>query len=397
MSMVSISELHALRVVMYTPSPQGGHARYTRELLQALTELGGCSVELVTCIDGLTNELYAVHPILPRQRKPSEFVSKLHWAVSRVFYYSRRERVFMRWLREHPTDIVHLQEFTPWLGRRHIRSMRRLGARVVVTVHNIRPHAGRQGPLGWGLDHMHRAMWRKADCLVVHSDVLADQLSRFLGQHHPAIAVTAHGAWTEVAAPQRGSLVSAPGIAGGHLLFFGVLRSNKGLETIISALDNLPTVHLTIAGAPSDERYHRYIRRLIADRTDGRVSLIDHFVPDEEVAYLFQQCDLLVLPYTSFAAQSGVLHLAITYGLPVVVTDVGALGETVRRFSLGEVVPPGDASQMATAIHNMLQPHRLSQARRDLAAARQALSWSAQAVATLAVYNRALGLDRMSA
>jgi glycosyltransferase involved in cell wall biosynthesis len=65
---------------------------------------------------------------------------------------------------------------------------------------------------------------------------------------------------------------------------------------------------------------------------------------------LHATADLMVLPYTSFASQSAVLQDAYAHRLPVVVSDVGALGETIREDRTGWVVPPGDASQLAAAM-----------------------------------------------
>ena len=68
---------------------------------------------------------------------------------------------------------------------------------------------------------------------------------------------------------------------------------------------------------------------------------------------------LVVLPYRRTDA-SGVLATAIGHGRPVVVTDVGSLGETVRDFGLGEVVPPGDEHALAEACIRLLDDPRAS-------------------------------------
>ena len=67
-----------------------------------------------------------------------------------------------------------------------------------------------------------------------------------------------------------------------------------------------------------------------------------------------REATLVVLPYLRTDA-SGVLATAIGHGRPVVVSDVGSLGETVREFGLGEVVPPGDEAR---------SPRRAAAARR---------------------------------
>ena len=75
---------------------------------------------------------------------------------------------------------------------------------------------------------------------------------------------------------------------------------------------------------------------------------------------LFERSRLVILPYTYFASQSGVLHQALAFGRPVVATDVGALGECVRQWGIGPVVPPNDERALAEGIERALEPCELT-------------------------------------
>lgn len=65
---------------------------------------------------------------------------------------------------------------------------------------------------------------------------------------------------------------------------------------------------------------------------------------------LFREAWGVVLPYETFSSQSGGLHDASGHGRPVVVTDVGALGATVRHDGTGAVVTVDDAEALAAAL-----------------------------------------------
>ena len=85
------------------------------------------------------------------------------------------------------------------------------------------------------------------------------------------------------------------------------------------------------------------------------------------------------------------LATAIGHGRPAVVTDVGSLGETVRDFGAGEVVPPGDHEALAAACARLLgDPKALEAAYRGALAAREALTWDAAAEAHERVYEGVL-------
>ena len=95
-----------------------------------------------------------------------------------------------------------------------------------------------------------------------------------------------------------------------RLLCFGAIRPYKGLHVLLRALELLPQCDLTVAGEPEEPRYLEQVRDLARRLPPGHVELIDRFVSEQEVADLFGRSGLVVLPYTSFSAQSGVLHQA---------------------------------------------------------------------------------------
>ena len=146
--------------------------------------------------------------------------------------------------------------------------------------------------------------------------------------------------------PDRGSL----------LLFFGALRYDKGPDVLLEALQRLEgDWHAVMAGRPgwlSEAQAARYRRRL----TDpARVILRLGFVPDADVPRYFEAADAVVLPYRSaFLGTSGVLQRAAGAGKPVIATDVGDIGSTVRTAGLGVVVEPDDPEALQQALQEFL-------------------------------------------
>src|SRR4029450_8369724 len=70
---------------------------------------------------------------------------------------------------------------------------------------------------------------------------------------------------------------------------------------------------------------------------------------DREVNESSAAADVVVLPYRRSSA-SGPLHIAMSHGLPVVVTSVGGLVEAAERYSGTTFVAAGSASALVDAI-----------------------------------------------
>jgi glycosyltransferase involved in cell wall biosynthesis len=384
-----------LNICMYTPTAFGGHARYTHELLSAMSEVGqnrGVRVSLVSSnnLDSkYRTSLYPIYDILPPLLPRETFKTVLSWGFSRVFHYYRRERTFLRWIEEHDIcEGIHFHEYAIHHAPQHFRLLKARGKYLFLTVHNVYPHVsaarGTPAPF-YTLDlSIRRDMYRLCDALFVHEESLREELAAYLGEGHPPIFVTPHGVWSS--ASITGAEASFEKHAKRRLLFFGAIRPNKGLHVLLRALRRLTDCKLTVAGAPDDARYQKQIRELVEQMSPDRVELIDRFIEDDEVTELFEQSSLVILPYTAFAAQSGVLHDALAYGLPVVATDVGALGDSVRHWGIGQVVAPNDDAALASAIREILTPHRYTEACRAVERARRQLSWDRCAEITIEAY-----------
>jgi glycosyltransferase involved in cell wall biosynthesis len=156
------------------------------------------------------------------------------------------------------------------------------------------------------------------------------------------------------------------------VLFFGTFRRNKGIEVLLDAIAAIDDdARFMFAGRGSEE-----LERLVVDAAgrDPRVSFELGYASAKRKDELHAGADLIVLPYTTFASQSGVLYDAYSHAVPLVVSDVGVLGVTVREEETGWVVPPGSADELAAAITKALRdgPGRAaaSAAQRAIAATR---------------------------
>jgi glycosyltransferase involved in cell wall biosynthesis len=138
-----------------------------------------------------------------------------------------------------------------------------------------------------------------------------------------------------------------------NLLYFGVIRPFKGVEDLVRAFDLIPDEEiggfwLTVVGETWEG--WTWPRELIAtSRHQDRITFADRYVDDEEAGNFLNGADVMVLPYHR-SSTSGPLHVAMSRGLPVVVTRVGGLPEAVRGYEGAILVPPRDPESLRAAL-----------------------------------------------
>lgn len=135
-----------------------------------------------------------------------------------------------------------------------------------------------------------------------------------------------------------------------YILFFGLIRSYKGLHLAIEAMSHPKikekNIKLLVAGEFYEEK-QKY-ESIIDELSLNNIILIDQFIPKAIVPFYFGVSNVVVLPYTS-ATQSGVTQLAMNYELPMIVTNVGGLPEVISNNIDGLIVEP-TSNDLADAI-----------------------------------------------
>lgn len=278
-------------------------------------------------------------------------------------------------------DVVHYQ----WLSVQQLDQF--LLADVsprVMTAHDVLPREPRAGQVA-----ATRSLLQKMDGVVVHSQAGRRRLIDDVGVGADRIRVIPHGAFDyltrldhEDPLPDELERVTRPVI-----LFFGLLRPYKGLDVLLRAFSQLSEAELWVVGMPRMplEPLHR-----LAAEAPGSVRFVTRFVADREIPAYFRRADVVCLPYRQ-GDQSGVLHTALAFGCPVVVTDVGGFAE-VAEHGAARLVVRDDPDALGRALSELLgdpaSRARLGEA--ALAAARGHYSWDAIASETLSFYTELL-------
>lgn len=129
------------------------------------------------------------------------------------------------------------------------------------------------------------------------------------------------------------------------ILFFGDLENRKGFHFVLKYCAEKTDTFLLRVGqtkpgySPIDMGQVRDKAKLVLE---GRIMEIDAFVHDLGfVNYVFGLTNVMPLPYQKFYRTSGLMLEAIARGKPVLVPDVGVMGNRVRENELGVTLKTG--------------------------------------------------------
>ncbi|MDD1719332.1 MAG: glycosyltransferase [Methanoregulaceae archaeon] len=192
-----------------------------------------------------------------------------------------------------------------------------------------------------------------ASWYVVHSE--ADRALVISRYHVPPerTVIIPHGLYDQYPVIQRAVAKEKLGIREDYtILFFGLLRPYKGVKTLIEAFGLLPRgiveqSRLLIVGEAWEDQESVLMSR--ESKYKDRITVIDRYVTDDEISIFFSAADVLVIPYTR-ASASGVAHIGMAFGLPIVASSVGGLLEGLGTYSGTTFVQPQKADDLAAAL-----------------------------------------------
>jgi len=180
-----------------------------------------------------------------------------------------------------------------------------------------------------------------------------------------------------------------------YLLFFGFIRDYKGLDWLLEAFGDEKLrafpVKLIVAGEfyTSSDKYLKIINE---KKLNDHVILRTDFIADQDVANYFGAADMVVQPYKS-ATQSGVTQIAFHYNKPMLVTNVGGLGEIIPHGKVGYVVKPGPEA-ITDAIFDFYSNNQRDFFTSNVIAEKEKFSWGAMVETIDIILNKIEDLNK---
>lgn len=240
-----------------------------------------------------------------------------------------------------------VEEFTDQLAR-----FKSAGGRLVWTVHNVRPHGCRFPDLE---NQLRRHIADQCDLIHTMTKTTPALVSQHYELPHDKILHVPHpsytGAYATSISKRQARFELEVGFNELVWGFIGEVRSNKGLDLLGDALDEIAVRHpqgafrLLLAGKHPDGMDMGTYRRL---RRHPWVSTWPTRIPHDDMPTFIRATDAVLLPYDE-SLNSGMAHLAATMDRPVIAARIGGMTELMEEMP-GLLFDPGDASSLADAM-----------------------------------------------
>jgi glycosyltransferase involved in cell wall biosynthesis len=284
-------------------------------------------------------------------------------------------------------NLIHAEEEPDSLPALQIAAARRLFAPHAKLLLNTWQNVDR--PLKWYVRAIMRATLHASDGMLC-ANAEAQMLLRQRGYHKPSDILPATGVDTRVFLQGESTRHDCFTIA-----FVGRLVAEKGLKTLIDAVDQLtrsgrqlPVRLLIIGDGPYRSEIVHYAKKL-----RGIVQFVGA-LPLAQIAQQLHQIDVLVLPSLStpvWKEQFGrVLIEAMACGVPVVGSDSGAIPEVIGEAGL--VFPEGNGAALADCLRRLIASPELRESLVERGHARVRAHYTQEHIArqTIDLYRRIL-------
>lgn len=289
-----------------------------------------------------------------------------------AFLWNREaQRATERILRDVKPDVIHLHNIYHHFSTSILTPIRASGIRCVQTLHDLKLacpnysmftegkvcHRCKGGRYTNAIKHRCLARPLSANILAAAEMTMTKVAQSYEQTVHRFIAPSEFlrrtmVEWGEPAAkfeviPNPADLPRSPvESGGGFILYAGRLTVGKGLETLIRASVDVPTLPIRIAGTGVDEDRLQHIARSLGA---SHVSFLG-FVPPDELAMMRAKAEAVVLPSVQYENSPLAILEAMGDGLPVIASAIGGIPELVDDGESGILAAPGDIEAWTEAL-----------------------------------------------
>lgn len=199
--------------------------------------------------------------------------------------------------------------------------------KIIITIHDIQSFSGDQN------QKLVQFVYKNAHKIIVHNQFSYNTLIEYLDFIKIKTHIIPHGNFESIAKidkSQARKALSLPEHAF-IFLFFGQIKKVKGLDILLQAFTKIvkQDIHLIIAGKVWKDDFNIYQEIIDKNNLHNNLTAHIYYISDQQVPLYYHAADTIVLPYREIY-QSGVLLMAMSYQLPVIVSNLPAMVEIIQ-------------------------------------------------------------------
>jgi len=189
--------------------------------------------------------------------------------------------------------------------------------------------------------------------IIVHGECFRDILVKDYGISLKKIHVVRHGILRDFDKKDENT-------EEGLILYFGVISPRKGIETLIDAYSifskKFPDSKLVIVGK-EPEYYQGYLNKLRSRvREELREKIMfTGFQKDDELSKWLSKTNILILPYSSSTAASGVFTVGLSRKIPMIVSKTKFFEEETENGLCALLVEPNNKIKLSESMINLFE------------------------------------------
>lgn len=140
----------------------------------------------------------------------------------------------------------------------------------------------------------------------------------------------------------------------------GYLQKTKGVAEFVEAATarSMQGVVFILAGSINWNGFSPAERKTLQQVMESAPNIFTHLMelPESTMNSVLKISDVIYAAYRDFPNSSNALTKAAIFERPILVSDSHLMGDRVKRFRLGEVVPEGNVGRVVATLEKMLAP-----------------------------------------
>lgn len=251
--------------------------------------------------------------------------------------------------------ITYLESFVVWLTKK-------MGFKLIVTVHDVESFNKENR------EKLTKFFYNSVDKIIIHNKVSYNTICSYIEKYSnydelkSKCNIIPHGSYIGML-PDKIEKHDAKRIFNLDddtftFLFFGQIKKVKGLDVLLKAYSKFlkktdKKVKLLIAGKVWKDDAEIYETIIQEENLRNELIMDIKYIPDSDIVNYYSAADCIVLPYKKIF-QSGVLLMAQSYKVPVIVSDLPGMTEIVENLNNGFIFESESVDDLAVSMEKVV-------------------------------------------